>query len=94
MATPQRYGLTYVDFRDQKRMIKGSGLWYGRVAGANYLDVSYISVPFYLRIVTRNAIGLEIIPNSEVTKRTKLVLLDCGQLFQAQLMRCGRQTSS
>uniref|UniRef100_E6QK87 Beta-glucosidase A (Gentiobiase) (Cellobiase) (Beta-D-glucoside glucohydrolase) n=1 Tax=mine drainage metagenome TaxID=410659 RepID=E6QK87_9ZZZZ len=35
----QRYGLTYVDFRDQKRTIKDSGLWYGRVAAANRLDV-------------------------------------------------------
>ena len=28
----QRYGLTYVDFRNQKRTVKDSGLWYGRVA--------------------------------------------------------------
>lgn len=35
----QRYGLTYVDFRDQKRTIKDSGYWYGRVAVANRLDV-------------------------------------------------------
>ena len=35
----QRYGLTYVDFRDQTRTIKDSGLWYGRVAAANRLDV-------------------------------------------------------
>ena len=35
----QRYGLTYVDFRDQKRTAKDSGLWYGRVAAANRLDV-------------------------------------------------------
>ena len=35
----QRYGLTYVDFRDQKRTVKDSGNWYGRVAGANRLDV-------------------------------------------------------
>ncbi|MGA8618131.1 MAG: GH1 family beta-glucosidase [Candidatus Sulfotelmatobacter sp.] len=35
----QRYGLTYVDFRDQKRTVKDSGLWYGRVAGANGLNV-------------------------------------------------------
>ena len=35
----QRYGLTYVDFRDQKRTVKNSGLWYGRVAAANRLDV-------------------------------------------------------
>jgi beta-glucosidase len=35
----QRYGLTYVDFRDQKRTIRDSGLWYGRVAAANRLDV-------------------------------------------------------
>ena len=33
----QRYGLTYVDFRDQKRIVKDSGLWYGRVAGSNRL---------------------------------------------------------
>ena len=35
----QRYGLTYVDFRDQKRTVKDSGRWYGRVAAANRLDV-------------------------------------------------------
>ena len=28
----QRYGLTYVDFRNQKRTIKDSGLWYGKLA--------------------------------------------------------------
>jgi beta-glucosidase len=33
----QRYGLTYVDFRDQQRTVKDSGLWYGRVAAANRL---------------------------------------------------------
>ena len=33
----ERYGLTYVDFRDQKRTVKNSGLWYGRVAAANRL---------------------------------------------------------
>jgi beta-glucosidase len=31
--------LTYVDFRDEKRTVKNSGLWYGRVAEANRLDV-------------------------------------------------------
>jgi beta-glucosidase len=35
----QRYGLTYVDFRDQKRTVKDSGLWYGKVAAANRLEV-------------------------------------------------------
>jgi len=35
----QRYGLTYVDYRDQKRTPKDSGLWYARVAAANRLDV-------------------------------------------------------
>ena len=35
----QRYGLTYVDFRDQKRTVKNSGLWYGRAAAANRLNV-------------------------------------------------------
>jgi beta-glucosidase len=34
----QRYGLTYVDFRDQKRTVKDSGLWYGRVAASNRLS--------------------------------------------------------
>ena len=34
----QRYGLIYVDYRDQKRTIKDSGYWYGRVAGSNRLD--------------------------------------------------------
>jgi beta-glucosidase len=33
----QRYGLTYVDFRDQKRTVKDSGLWYGKVAATNRL---------------------------------------------------------
>jgi len=28
-----------VDFRSQKRTIKDSGLWYGRVAAANRLNV-------------------------------------------------------
>ncbi|MGA9061343.1 MAG: family 1 glycosylhydrolase [Terracidiphilus sp.] len=35
----QRYGLTYVDCRDQKRTAKDSGLWYGRVSATNRLDV-------------------------------------------------------
>lgn len=35
----QRYGLTYVDFKTQKRTVKDSGLWYGKVAAANRLDV-------------------------------------------------------
>jgi beta-glucosidase len=35
----QRYGLTYVDFRDQKRTVKDSGHWYGRVTAENRLDV-------------------------------------------------------
>ena len=33
----QRYGLTYVDSRDQMRTVKDSGLWYRRVAGSNRL---------------------------------------------------------
>ncbi|MGA8027215.1 MAG: GH1 family beta-glucosidase [Bryobacteraceae bacterium] len=35
----QRYGLTYVDFRNQRRTVKDSGLWYGRVAAENRLNV-------------------------------------------------------
>jgi beta-glucosidase len=35
----QRFGMTYVDFRDQKRTVKDSGLWYGRVAASGHLDV-------------------------------------------------------
>jgi beta-glucosidase len=35
----ERYGLIYVDYRDQKRTIKDSGYWYGRVAAANRVDV-------------------------------------------------------
>jgi beta-glucosidase len=31
----QRFGLAYVDFKTQKRTIKDSGLWYGRVAAEN-----------------------------------------------------------
>jgi beta-glucosidase len=33
----ERYGLIYVDYRDQKRTVKDSGLWYGRVAAMNRL---------------------------------------------------------
>ncbi len=35
----KQYGLTYVDFATQKRTIKDSGYWYGRVAAAGRLDV-------------------------------------------------------
>ncbi len=35
----ERYGLIYNDFRNQKRTIKDSGHWYGRVAASNRLDV-------------------------------------------------------
>ncbi len=35
----ERYGLIYADFRNQKRTIKDSGHWYGRVAASNRLDV-------------------------------------------------------
>ena len=35
----QRFGLTWVDFRDQRRIVKDSGAWYGRVAASNRLDV-------------------------------------------------------
>jgi len=35
----ERYGLIYTDFRNQKRTIKDSGLWYARVAAANRLDI-------------------------------------------------------
>ncbi len=34
----QRYGLHYIDFRDQTRTPKDSALWYARVAAANRLD--------------------------------------------------------
>ncbi|HYK37009.1 glycoside hydrolase family 1 protein [Alloacidobacterium sp.] len=34
----ERYGLVHVDFRDQKRTIKDSGLWYGKVAASNRID--------------------------------------------------------
>ena len=33
----QRYGLTYVDYRDQKRIVKDSGLWYGQLAATGEL---------------------------------------------------------
>jgi beta-glucosidase len=35
----ERYGLIYTDFRNQRRTIKDSGHWYGRVAASNRLDV-------------------------------------------------------
>jgi len=34
----ERYGLIYTDFRNQKRTIKDSGLWYSRVAASNRLN--------------------------------------------------------
>jgi beta-glucosidase len=33
----QRFGLTYVDFRTQKRTIKDSGKWYANLASAGVL---------------------------------------------------------
>ncbi|HUN82835.1 MAG TPA: family 1 glycosylhydrolase [Terracidiphilus sp.] len=33
----ERYGLMYVDYRDQKRTIKDSGIWYAKVAATNRL---------------------------------------------------------
>jgi beta-glucosidase len=33
-----RFGLTYVDFRTQKRTIKDSGKWYGRLAATGNLS--------------------------------------------------------
>lgn len=35
----QRFGLTYVDFATQKRTIKDSGLWYGKLAASGVLTV-------------------------------------------------------
>lgn len=35
----QRFGLTWVDFPDQRRIVKDSGTWYGRVAATGRLDV-------------------------------------------------------
>jgi len=34
----QRFGLTYVDFKTQKRTMKESGRWYGRIAAENRLS--------------------------------------------------------
>jgi beta-glucosidase len=34
----QRYGLTWVDFRDQRRIVNDSGRWYARVAATNRLE--------------------------------------------------------
>ena len=34
----QRFGLVYVDFRDQRRIIKDSGYWYGRLAASGMLS--------------------------------------------------------
>ena len=33
----QRFGLVYVDYKTQKRTVKKSGEWYGKVAAANAL---------------------------------------------------------
>ena len=35
----QRFGMTYVDFRDLRRTVKDSGHWYGRVAASGKLEV-------------------------------------------------------
>jgi beta-glucosidase len=35
----QRFGMTYVDFRDLRRTVKDSGRWYGRVAASGKLEV-------------------------------------------------------
>ena len=35
----REYGLTFMDFRDQKRTVKDSGRWYARVTAANRLNV-------------------------------------------------------
>jgi NAD(P)-dependent dehydrogenase (short-subunit alcohol dehydrogenase family) len=35
----QRFGMVWVDFRDQRRIIKDSGHWYGRMAASNRLDM-------------------------------------------------------
>jgi beta-glucosidase len=34
----ESYGLIYVDYRNQKRTIKNSGYWYGKVAASNRLE--------------------------------------------------------
>jgi beta-glucosidase len=34
----QRFGLAYVDFKTQKRTLKDSGRWYGKVAAENALQ--------------------------------------------------------
>ncbi len=34
----QRFGLVYVDFRDQRRIIKESGYWYGKLAASGVLS--------------------------------------------------------
>lgn len=54
----QRYGLTYVDFRDQKRTVKDSGLWYGRVAATNRIDVSRTNISADLTAGIESARGL------------------------------------
>jgi beta-glucosidase len=33
----QRFGLTYVDFRTQKRTVKDSGRWYAKLASTGSL---------------------------------------------------------
>jgi beta-glucosidase len=33
----QRFGIVYVDFRDQRRIIKDSGYWYGKLATSGHL---------------------------------------------------------
>src|SRR5208282_758573 len=34
----QRFGVVYVDFRDQRRIIKESGYWFGKLAGSGSLS--------------------------------------------------------
>jgi len=35
----QRFGMVWTDFRDQRRIVKDSGLWYGQVAATGRLDL-------------------------------------------------------
>jgi len=37
----QRFGLTYVDFKTQNRIMKESGRWYARIAATNKVPASH-----------------------------------------------------
>jgi beta-glucosidase len=44
----KRFGIVYIDYASQKRIIKDSGAWYARIARANGFDL-HEAEPFFPR---------------------------------------------